>query len=131
MKESEQLTAEESAEFSDTLKSLETTMKLHMSVLSVQRGVGAGGGLKGDPTAAVTAFSVPAVTGGLAAPAPPPRSLSRLRRESTRVNGVSMPNRTDKVPGLLTCHSDIIMSSCRGRPCCVMSSCHLVMSKHS
>lgn len=111
-KESE-LTAEESAEFSDTLKSLETTMKLHMSVLSVKRGLGAGGGVGGtaaaDDPSSVAAVTAPA--GGLMAPAPPPRSLSRLRRESTRVNGVSMPNRTDKVSPTTHVHHRL-MSLC-------------------
>lgn len=84
-KEEDEVTAEESAEFRDTLKSLETTMKLHMTTLSAKRGLApldGGGG--------------PGVV-GLNAPVPPPRSLSRLRREGSKVNGVLMPSRKDKV----------------------------------
>lgn len=82
-----ELTPEESAEFSDTLKSLETTMRKHMSALAVTK--------TGAPSAGAAAGALLATPGSAV-----PRSLSRLRREGTKLNGVAMPTRSDKVSSL-------------------------------
>jgi len=80
-----------SDEFADQLKSLESTMKKHLITMSVVSPSGTGTG-----TGENEGFGE-GNNNKLAAPAPPLRSLSRLRREGTRINGPRMPNRKDKV----------------------------------